>query len=261
MALKSEIIGVNKLNQIEKLRLFELMQDHYDGVALKKFEADLSIKDKVIVVKDQQKVIRGFSTIVIRYFMTDGKRWIGVFSGDTIVEKKYWGQSSLQIMFTKFVFIQKIKNINQPVYWFLISKGYKTYLLLANNFLNHYPRYEKETSVLHQTRMDIFYSELFGTCYNSKTGHVRFDNLSTRLKSGVAPITAHDRKYPRIAFFEKLNPDWENGTELACVGEVTILNAILYCFKKATQPIYKNLQRFHSYATIKNKTASGDQSI
>jgi len=177
-----------------------------------------------------------------------------------IIEEMYWGKTSLQMMFTQFVLIQKLKNMNQPLYWFLISKGYKTYLLLANNFLNHYPRYEKETSLFYKTKMDLFYSQLFGSCYNSETGHVRFNHLSTRLKSGVASITEHDRKYPRIAFFEKSNPHWASGTELACIGEVTILNAILYSFKKAIQAIYKKLQHFKAPA-IKNKIFTNGRSL
>ena len=83
MYLKAEIINIEKLTQVEKQRLFQLMQEYYDDVVLKNFEEDLSTKNKVIIVKDTQNVIRGFSTIVIRHFMTDGKKWTGVFSGDT----------------------------------------------------------------------------------------------------------------------------------------------------------------------------------
>ena len=61
------------------------------------------------------------------------------------LNKQFWGSPALGIQFLIYLWKLKIKSITRPVYWFLISKGYKTYLLMANNFSEHYPRFEKST--------------------------------------------------------------------------------------------------------------------
>jgi len=42
--------------------------------------------------------------------------------------------------FAKHLLLAKIRTPGRRVYWFLISKGYKTYLLLARTFLGFLPR-------------------------------------------------------------------------------------------------------------------------
>ena len=39
----------------------------------------------------------------------------GVFSGDTIIERAYWGSRVLQIAFTKFMLAEKIRYPRQPI--------------------------------------------------------------------------------------------------------------------------------------------------
>ena len=67
----------------------------------------------------------GFSTWTeIDVERQQGKALV-VFSGDTVIEKAYWGNKDLQKSFAKKMFATKQKNPHWAVFWLLISKGFK----------------------------------------------------------------------------------------------------------------------------------------
>src|SRR5690606_10022407 len=139
----------------------------------------------------------------------------------------------------KYLWFEKIKAPLKPLYWFLISKGYKTYLLMANNFSRHYPRLEEPTPAYYKKIMDEFYSMKFKTLYKSDQGLIIPEGPSCHLKENVADITETQLKVPRIAFFQRSNPNWKDGTELACVAEMTLLMPIKYALKKMWKGFFK----------------------
>ncbi len=49
------------------------------------------------------------------------------FSGDTIIEKEYWGNRALTCAMYRYIVSFKLRYPLVPVYWILISKGFKTY--------------------------------------------------------------------------------------------------------------------------------------
>ncbi len=119
-------------------------------------------------------------------------------------------------------FIKKmLSNPFRPVYWFLISKGYKTYLLLANNFIHYYPCHTRENQQLEDI-MKGYCNYLFPEYFNEKKKILDFGKGAQFLKGGVAEITAEMcEKFPKIAFFNERNPTWDRGTELPCVAKAT----------------------------------------
>lgn len=116
-------------------QMYDLYASFYENTALDVFLQDLSKKSGVILVtrKSDEKVV-GFSTLTCFDIEVEGRNARGIFSGDTIIEPAYWGNNALAATFHRRVVIERLKKPFTPFYWFLISKGYKTYLLLANNF-------------------------------------------------------------------------------------------------------------------------------
>ncbi|MEW6213542.1 MAG: hypothetical protein AB1631_34925, partial [Acidobacteriota bacterium] len=140
--LKAAVAPVPSLAQTDRERMFELMRSYYDWVSREKFLSDLSNKNDVILLRDSAGRIQGFSTLRIVSLKADGKTLRAVFSGDTVIERAFWGQRVLGKAFLRYLFHQKIRHPFDPLYWLLISKGYKTYLMMANNFSEYYPRYD-----------------------------------------------------------------------------------------------------------------------
>jgi hypothetical protein len=156
----------------------------------------------------------------------------GVFSGDTVIEKQYWGRHALQKAFLRHMFREKLKRPFKPLYWLLITKGYKTYLMMANNFAEHFPRYELSPPADRKAIAEAFYLKLFPEHYDPATGLIRLPAEACCLKSGVAEISNEMiASNPRIAFFERANPEWRNGVELACLARMTLALPFRYAAK------------------------------
>jgi hypothetical protein len=229
--LTCKTLSVHQLNSSQKREMFHVFEKYYNNIQFKQFEDDLLKKDTIFLLLDKAtKTIQGFSTLVHLKALIDGKEVHGLFSGDTVIEKKYWGQGVLGKAFLKELFLTKIKRPWKPLYWFLISKGYKTYLLMANNFGTHYPRFEKETPKKFKKIIDSFGNILYPKNYSEKTGTIVF-NQKDCLKEHVAPITKEMLENKRIHFFNQNNPQWSEGTELACLSEMTITMPFKYQIK------------------------------
>jgi hypothetical protein len=230
--LKATIMAVNQLAPADRARMLALMQAYYDAVTEARFLADLADKDAVILLKDAGHIIQGFSTLVTVRVEVEGRRARGVFSGDTVLDEHYWGSRALGRAFLRYLFVEKLRSPAEPLYWLLISKGYKTYLMMANNFAEHYPRYERSVPARIRRLMNAFYTALYPNTYDSATGLIETPGEAARLKSAVAPIPARliDTN-PRIAFFEQRNPRWREGCEMACMARMTMWMPLRFALK------------------------------
>jgi hypothetical protein len=230
--LKTTTVSVNRLATADRARMLALMKIYYDGITEQQFFADLEKKDAVILLRDDRRIIQGFSTLVGLHVEVEGRPARGVFSGDTVLAKDYWGSRALGRAFLRYLLIEKLRAPAEPLYWLLISKGYKTYLMMANNFAEHYPRYERRVPAHIKRLMDAFYAALYPNAYDSATGLIEAPRAATRLKSAVAPIPARlIEASPRIAFFAQQNPRWRRGCELACIARMTVWMPLRFALK------------------------------
>jgi hypothetical protein len=238
--LYPSVLRPDQISEDDKARMYLLMRKYYANTTEEMFLRDLREKDHVIVLRDLSEEIRGISTLLLKEVKLGKKLVRTVFSGDTVVDREFWGSKELGVAFLKYLFMQKIKSPFQPLYWMLMSKGYKTYLIMANNFRVHYPRYEKETPAAVQNLMNSFYQEKYRAAYNSEKGLIDLQDIAGQLREGVAPVTKELReKVPRIDFFAERNPNWEKGVELACIAEMSLYMPVYYFFKKTIGRIFK----------------------
>ena len=231
--MRTQTIPVSQFSSQQIDTLYRLMSKYYEGFSESEFRTDLAKKNDIILLLDPTKIIVGFSTIEIKPMPDDqGNTIVAIFSGDTVLEKNYWGNGALGIAFVSYVFKVRCKNLDKCVYWFLMSKGYKTYLLMANNSFCHYPRFEKSTPAKQQKLIDDFYSHRFGTRYSSDTGIVKAVGVCCHLREGTAEIKPEYLSIPRVNFFQQKNPNWKSGDELACIARVSLLIPFRYFFKR-----------------------------
>ncbi len=231
LVAKTIKIGSLKSTQIDEM--FKLFEIFYDNVSFARFKSDLLAKTKVIILLDTEKRIQGFSTFYDFDFPYQNKNARVLFSGDTIIAPDYWGTSALTMEFLKNMILLKLKYPLRPVWWFLISKGYKTYLLLANNFLEYYPRYDHTTPKSQEELIASLSEKFYPGKFNHASGVIEFEmDEHEHLKESIAPITNELMlKYPKIKFFNSKNPGWKKGDELACIGKVDPLLGIVHPIK------------------------------
>jgi hypothetical protein len=231
--LISMVVAVSDLTAADQEAMFTLMQSYYQHTCRAGFFSDLHDKNDVIVLREQYSGrLVGFSTL--KYFELNhiSEKSIGVFSGDTIVDQKYWGCTSLQKSFLVQLCKLKFKHNGSKLYWFLISKGYKTYLLMANNFPVYYPRLDEPTPQIFKDMMAEVYSQLYPDTYQAECDTIRNAGKSYCLKEGVAaPTESLIRRLPKVQYFVEKNPQWQAGDELACIAEMDYSVLVRYLAK------------------------------
>lgn len=209
---------VQTLTVTDVLRMHALFEAHYASGPLSTFLDDLSRKEGVFMVRRRSDgEIVGFSTLGVYRFNVGGRRIKGLFSGDTIIESAHRGSRTLQQAFAWKLFVEAIKAPLTPQYWLLISKGYKTYLLMARNFSEFHPRRDHPNPQMAAMVRD-YCEAMFPGKLNEQTMLLHFGEDANRLKPDVADITEAMRQDPDIRHFEQLNPTWAQGTELPCIA-------------------------------------------
>ncbi len=208
------------LSEADTGALFALFQENYHDVAFDIFKRDLSNKDWVIILRDTQSgCIQGFSTLALYETNVCGRRMSVVYSGDTIIRPACWGTPELPRTWIKTV-LEKSAHMPQPLYWLLISSGYKTYRFLTVFYKEFYPRYDRPTPPEMQALLDHLAAERFGPDYRCDLGIVRFAEGATPLRDGVAEVTGERLQDPHIAFYAARNPGHAQGDELVCLARV-----------------------------------------
>jgi hypothetical protein len=238
---KSSVKKITALSAVEAYEMHQVFLKYYNNADLETFLKDISKKQYVLLIKDRQSnTIVGFSTIALMNLTYKGKKVLGLFSGDTILEKEYWGSRRWQLTWGLFCLKLKLQNFRTPFFWLLISKGYKTYMLMANNFINYYPRIDKEDEALARV-VDSYCDQLYPDFYVQCQRVLDFGEQYQNLQSHVAEICDDLREsQPKIRFFEERNPDWRRGTELPCVGIMEIPVLVKFVKKIVREKFAKN---------------------
>jgi hypothetical protein len=221
--LAATVVARAQVGEPEVARMLALMNLCYEGVDGDRFRADLCQKQDVILlrVKDTAELV-GFSTIRRTTEQFDGRVVEVIFSGDTVLHPAYWGTKTLQAAFSRFALGRKLRQPLRPVYWFLLSAGYKTYLLMVRNLPRAWPRPQSQASTGWKSFVDQLATRWFRDEYDPARGIVRFAAPHYHVRAGVAPVDREAARIPEIAFFVEKNPGHVEGDELVCLGELRL---------------------------------------
>ncbi|MFZ5952227.1 MAG: hypothetical protein ACOYXC_16105 [Candidatus Rifleibacteriota bacterium] len=210
------------ISETQRREMFALMHQFYlaDETA---FYHDLQNKHKIILLHDQEQKLQGFTSA--RLFdleIKNGSIKI-LFSGDTIIHPDFWGTLELPRIWGRLMLdtINEIHGI--PLFWFLISSGYRTYRFLPAYFHEFFPRHDAQTPAEMQNILDAAATFLFGSRYEPSSGIIKLEH-PTPLREVIAPPGEERRKNPHIDFFLNRNPGYVNGEELACITQLGVDN-------------------------------------
>ena len=222
--MKSKLIGrtisTEALTPAQAQAMFSLFNEYFEVKDLRTFYRDLKRKQWVILlVEEGTDLIQGFSTMAAYVTCFEGRRISIIYSGDTIIRPAFWGTSVLPKTWIDTV-LKVSRDLPTPLYWLLLSSGYKTYRFLPLFFKEFYPRYDRDVLPETQALIDHVATELFGSEYCRKTGVVQFERGATPLRAGVAEVDESRRRNPHVAFFLDRNPGHVRGDELVCLAEI-----------------------------------------
>ncbi len=209
MPTRVRITAPERLSPETIAEMETLYRRYYTGAAPDAFRRDLSQKDLVILLLNDGSVA-GFSTQKL-IAMPDGARIL--FSGDTVVDASDRRQFGLAGAFGH-IMLRLIRDCpDDPRYWFLISKGARTYRFLPTFFRVYVPSHESDPGLLRLR--DAVAAHLFPREWVASKGILHFSGSKDRLVSDEL------RNDPESVLFRCLNPGWTDGDELCCLAPVS----------------------------------------
>ena len=213
--LRGSLISIEEIGDSDVL--YTLMSRHYDGMDRGKFDSDLDQKDGAIILKDDIGEVRGFSTYQFISTKFGGREITALFSGDTVIDRSFWGDSALFRAFGKL--LHRAQDDNKDLYWFLITKGVRTYQILPLFFKRFYPSVALKTPVETAALIGHFAEIKYSGFFDADSGVIKAGTY--RLREEMADIPANKCMNRHVRFFLEKNPGWRIGDELACLADLT----------------------------------------
>ncbi len=216
----ASVLPVVDLPQPWREDMFALMETYYLGVEKSRFEEDLKEKDWVVLLAEPHGPVRGFTSLKLLECQVAGVPIRAVYSGDTVVDVAWRRSLSLEKAWIPFVFSMVNNQVGYRWYWFMVCKGYRTYRYFPTHFYRYIPNVQSTESAFDRVVLNTLAELKFGRAFDQTTGLVT-PACDYVLKPGVADVTARELANPHISLFVTRNPNWQEGTELACLAELT----------------------------------------
>ena len=93
--LTTRTLAPQTLSAQQTAALYALYERYYGGTTPELFRRDLAEKDHILLLEDTGGQIRGFTTLKTIPFTDNGRAARAVFSGDTVIDHRFWGEQTL----------------------------------------------------------------------------------------------------------------------------------------------------------------------
>lgn len=206
--------------------MYALYHRYFTATSWERFCEDLSGKDRVVVLRDGEGALAGFSTLAVLSVEVDGQRHRALYSGDTIIDRTHWGQSTFVHAWCRLAGEIKAQSPSVPLHWLLTVKGYRTYRYLPLFARRFFPNRGGPTPAPVQRLVETLARDKFGRAYHADSGLVRYARSRGQLRSDWAGVPESARRKPDVAFFLARNPAYARGDELVCITELSEPNLL-----------------------------------
>ena len=126
-------------------------------------------------------------------------------------------------------------------YWFLLSKGHRTYMYLPLFFNEYYPSANGSLANPLLEILETTAQRLYDGCYKQASGLIVFDRKMGELKSIHTQSTYEKQHKPHVKLFLRLNPYFHQGDELVCLTHLHPDNMRGYAKKYMLEGMAQNL--------------------
>jgi hypothetical protein len=219
---RSDVVPIKVLPSDTITRMAKLYLENYEGTSEALFRHDLAEKDDAIVLYMGAELV-GFTTLRVYSAHHLGSPIRIVYSGDTIVNQKDWGQQELAFAWITRIGEVKAQAPDIPLYWFLLVKGHRTFKYLSVFGKSFFPHWKIDRSDL-KPLADQLAMTSFGHDYNPASGVVEFSKSRGHLTRSIAEPTKEELAKEPTRFFLSKNPGYRNGHELVCLCELEPAN-------------------------------------
>lgn len=222
MRLVGSVANVSDVGKRDRDRMFALMDRMYVNMRRDSFESDLDAKQWLIRLDDPvQDQLVGFSTQTLIEIQLDGLPIRALFSGDTVVDRQKWGDTALASTWGSFA-LELIDRFGRtPLYWFLISKGFRTYRYLPLFFRDYCPRLDHHAPDALLRIVNALGQRVAPRSYDPESQIIRADSAKEFVRPEYGDASARVSLDPHVRYFVQRNPDHHRGDELCCLAPLT----------------------------------------
>lgn len=212
---------VPALTPLQKERMFELMSENYHSMTREVFFRDLMNKQIVGLILDEDEVIQGFTTFAINPKGTGTETYNVLFSGDTIISPDHWGSLVMVKGWCTAVGEIIATDREKAWYWYLMSKGHRTYMYLPLFFHKYFPAVDAdEHDQMLKPIIDRVSSKLYPGNWYPDAGIIKFNSDAGALSPELGQGTYDRKNNTHVAFFLQRNPNFHKGDELVCMANL-----------------------------------------
>jgi len=210
----------HQLSSGDREEMYSLLERHFQGVTRAQFDADLSEKNWVVLLRGKDGRVNGFTTLLF-YDSHDGRRPCSVIcSGDTIVSTPARGSALLLRAWLEGILqLRSGSDPARPLYWLLLTSGFRTYRFLPVFWERFFPRYDQPMPPHVEGLLERLAGERFGAHFHPEEGIVRFPRPQ-RLREHLSGIPEGRMTDPHVRFFARRNPGADRGDELVCLTRI-----------------------------------------
>jgi hypothetical protein len=237
--LRALIVRKACLSSAVQNEMLALHQRYFENVHPTRFEQDLAEKDWVILLRRRDTLV-GFSTQRLLTIDHANQPHRFLFSGDTIVDRSCWREQLLAGCFGHLM-LRLIREYGEDrLYWFLISKGYRTYRFLPVFFHRFCPRPDLPRQPDLEWLLTLVARAKYGAAFDQNRGLIIQDEQADRLRPALCDVPDARQHDPFVKFFLERNPGFYDGIELACLAEIRRdnLNRFGWRVIERTQPTW-----------------------
>jgi len=224
LLLQSKIVEASAASNALVRELFELFSKYFGDISPERFASDLSRKTFLILLECEERVV-GFTSAELFPFSWRGEVITVLFSGDTIVDRDFWGEQELgRAWLDQVGRLAALRPALGRLVWFLIVKGHRTYRYLPVFARSYVPA---EATAADKELLDLrnaIATARFGDSFDPQTGVIHFAEPQGRLLQSWAEPTAREARLPAVSYFLSANPGFRDGDELACLCDLSPQN-------------------------------------
>jgi hypothetical protein len=219
--LASVVADPTRIEHRVSEEMFALYARYYGGANPDQFARDLDGKTHVLLMRDDAGYLQGFSTLALSTHRVAGEDIRVVFSGDTIVDHRWWARHDLAFAWLRLAGSFKADAPDRRLYWLLIVKGHRTYRYLPVFARDYHPAHDRETPAAMRRLADVLARRFFGADYDAASGLLRYPPSRGYLAPDWCEPPLKDAARPEVRFFLDRNPGYAQGHELVCLCELS----------------------------------------
>lgn len=185
-------------------------------------EAKLRGHDRLALFRsDADGSLIGMAAIQVEPMEFGGRKLLVIFTSHAIMDERYRGQNLIQRAGVHTWLRSLLRHPLRRKLWTFDTFSYKSYLMLARNLVEFWPRHDRATPAWEAAFMQHYGQLKYGDAWH---GAVVERSPQKRLLPQTAAWTPELLQDPNLAFYARMNPGHAEGDMMLCLVPLSFGN-------------------------------------